>query len=710
MSDISANIVVSSPSNLFTKLNSFNPVSNGMIFIGKIDTDPVQVENRIQVYLESEDGSHIPVEQPLIINAGGYPVYNGQLAKFVTVEGHSMAIYNASGVQEFYYSNVLKYDPDQLQLILASDIGANYVGIKKLGLPNNVPTTIGSFYQAAPINAATDYGLKADFDPTTGVANGTNNRAALQQLMDDLVAIGGNRVVVIPAGNYYFNFDGSTNPGGVGIMWGRVGAGLKNVTFLCRGAVFYSGTPGRMNGVFSANYGVKVVGLRAMGFGGGVLSPSRERDAIFAFAYNCNGVSFEECYLANSMGDCVYLGGSLENGAITGLFCRDISFNKCTLKERYGNGTRSYYGGSRSRLSIAVIDCVGLTISNCTIVGGIDFEPNASSQRLQNYTLNDIRFHSGNVLPYVGSNPFYEEPINSGTQVIRGDIRFQTVAGGVISQNIKISDIHFDYGCIRQTSLAMHDVVWSNIRMRIGIIIVGHDSGTNNNQGARFNDIDIDLALNGSDDDIFELKGSGTTPPSIPSVAVMIQGNITYSKFNNITAGRDPDAFSYVFYVDPAHTAGDSGRNEFIDCNISGGGSLYNFTLSANSQEIGCTKMPSTGVAITKYKRITSEVSLLSVTPLSITASGSVDWSLFRSNKVALTASSAGLLVSGISNSPQIGAEVQIRNSGTNSITLSHSENFYLKGSVNAILDNTKKVLTLQYIEANVWTEIYRNF
>ncbi|MGB7801431.1 phage tailspike protein [Buttiauxella sp.] len=128
MSDISANVVVSNVSQLFTSARSFKALSNGKIYIGKIDTDPVNPANRIQVYLENEDGSHVPVVQPLIINAGGYPVYNGQIAKFVTVEGHSMAIYNAFGVQEFYYPNVLKYDPDQLRTQLASPGGAGMVG------------------------------------------------------------------------------------------------------------------------------------------------------------------------------------------------------------------------------------------------------------------------------------------------------------------------------------------------------------------------------------------------------------------------------------------------------------------------------------------------------------------------------------------------------------------------------------------------------
>lgn len=103
------------PSQLFTLARKFQAASNGKIYIGKIDTDPTLPENQIQVYLENEDGSHIPVLQPLIINQAGFPVYNGQIAKFVTVEGHSMAVYDSYGAQQFYYPNVLKYDPDQFE-------------------------------------------------------------------------------------------------------------------------------------------------------------------------------------------------------------------------------------------------------------------------------------------------------------------------------------------------------------------------------------------------------------------------------------------------------------------------------------------------------------------------------------------------------------------------------------------------------------------
>lgn len=128
MPDIIPNVVVSMPSQLFTMPREFKSVFNGKIYIGKIDTDPTIQANQIQVYLENEDGSHIPMPQPIRTNSGGYPVYNGKVSKFVTVEGHSMLIQDANGVQLFYFPNVLKYDPDQLRQELASSIGASLVG------------------------------------------------------------------------------------------------------------------------------------------------------------------------------------------------------------------------------------------------------------------------------------------------------------------------------------------------------------------------------------------------------------------------------------------------------------------------------------------------------------------------------------------------------------------------------------------------------
>ncbi len=151
------NVVVSQPSQLFTLARSFKANANGKIYIGKIDTDPVNPENHIQVYVENEDGSHIPVSQPIIINSAGYPVYNGQIAKFVTAQGHSMAVYDAYGAQQFYFPNVLKYDPGQLRQKLDGVGGVNLVNGALHGAMDSDPnvgfkitTSSGEIYEYAP--------------------------------------------------------------------------------------------------------------------------------------------------------------------------------------------------------------------------------------------------------------------------------------------------------------------------------------------------------------------------------------------------------------------------------------------------------------------------------------------------------------------------------------------------------------------------------
>ncbi|WP_244573626.1 phage tailspike protein [Escherichia coli] len=166
MTDITANVVVSMPSQLFTMARSFKAVANGKIYIGKIDTDPVNPENQIQVYVENEDGSHVPVSQPIIINAAGYPVYNGQIAKFVTVQGHSMAVYDAYGAQQFYFPNVLKYDPDRLAQKLESEFGTKYIG---------APSGGGTLYDMLWFVTPAQFGAPED---------GSDASSSLQEMLD----------------------------------------------------------------------------------------------------------------------------------------------------------------------------------------------------------------------------------------------------------------------------------------------------------------------------------------------------------------------------------------------------------------------------------------------------------------------------------------------------------------------------------------------
>ncbi|WP_332834497.1 phage head-binding domain-containing protein [Escherichia coli] len=201
MTDITANVVVSMPSQLFTMARSFKAVANGKIYIGKIDTDPVNPENQIQVYVENEDGSHVPVSQPIIINAAGYPVYNGQIAKFVTVQGHSMAVYDAYGAQQFYFPNVLKYDPDQFRSELSEEDGATKIGY----LAGTVADTLS--YWATP----EQYGAIGDgvTDDTVAVTNAIMTGRCLMKRGSTYRMVMNEENVITPPAGAYIDFNGA---------------------------------------------------------------------------------------------------------------------------------------------------------------------------------------------------------------------------------------------------------------------------------------------------------------------------------------------------------------------------------------------------------------------------------------------------------------------------------------------------------------------
>ncbi|HCK1926608.1 TPA: hypothetical protein N2426_002615 [Escherichia coli] len=215
---INANVVVSMPSQLFTMARSFKAVANGKIYIGKIDTDPVNPENQIPVYVENEDGSHVPVSQPIIINAAGYPVYNGQIAKFVTVQGHSMAVYDAYGAQQFYFPNVLKYDPDQFRAIIESPEGAGHVGYQ---YRRNTGSTMRMVSDVLDERVSL-WDFHCDSSGNVIQPGPTvDSRQYIQKAIDAIYEDGGG-TLIIPTGTWYLNSygvpDKISNYGGV-IHW-----------------------------------------------------------------------------------------------------------------------------------------------------------------------------------------------------------------------------------------------------------------------------------------------------------------------------------------------------------------------------------------------------------------------------------------------------------------------------------------------------------
>ncbi|EIY0315058.1 hypothetical protein MPU19_002724 [Escherichia coli] len=302
MSDITANVVVSMPSQLFTMARSFKAVANGKIYIGKIGTDPVNPENQIQVYVENEDGSHVPVSQPIIINAAGYPVYNGQIAKFVTVQGHSMAVYDAYGAQQFYFPNVLKYDPDQFRAIIESPEGAGHVGYQ---YRRNTGSTMRM------VSDVLDERVSLwDFhcDPSGNVIQpgvSVDSRQHLQAAIDYLSAKGGGTLHIPEGATWYLN---SISTGAVSGHSGiiqlksnvdikldgtiKVGPALASLPFQVF-VGFDNGNPANSGNLENCHiYGHGVVDFGDYEFG----ASSQLRNGVaFGRSYNCSvtGITFQ---------------------------------------------------------------------------------------------------------------------------------------------------------------------------------------------------------------------------------------------------------------------------------------------------------------------------------------------------------------------------------------------------------------------------------
>lgn len=125
---VGASVVISSPAQQFTRTDQFQSLFYGKIYIGQIDKDPTDPKYQIDVWAEMENGTLEKVPQPLRTNAAGFPVYNGQIVKFVTTQGHSMALYDSKDVRQAYYSNVLKYDPDQFSGSVGRPDGMKVIG------------------------------------------------------------------------------------------------------------------------------------------------------------------------------------------------------------------------------------------------------------------------------------------------------------------------------------------------------------------------------------------------------------------------------------------------------------------------------------------------------------------------------------------------------------------------------------------------------
>ena len=82
------------------------PVFNGQLFFGVVDQDPTQATNQKLVRGVLEDGTIIPLPQPISTNQGGTPTYNGSPI-ILDIDGdYSYTAHSRDGVPLYYFPRV----------------------------------------------------------------------------------------------------------------------------------------------------------------------------------------------------------------------------------------------------------------------------------------------------------------------------------------------------------------------------------------------------------------------------------------------------------------------------------------------------------------------------------------------------------------------------------------------------------------------------
>jgi hypothetical protein len=98
------NLVIS-PASYYPDFNTGRPIFNGDIFVGLPDTDPELTGNQKQITIRQEDGTEIPVSQPMKTSAGGVPIFNGSPVQILTDGNYSIKVLNKGLSQVYYVAN-----------------------------------------------------------------------------------------------------------------------------------------------------------------------------------------------------------------------------------------------------------------------------------------------------------------------------------------------------------------------------------------------------------------------------------------------------------------------------------------------------------------------------------------------------------------------------------------------------------------------------
>jgi len=595
-------------------------------------------------------------------------VYNGQLA---TVLGYYS--YGDNGGGDFYWSSAS----------VETDNGGTIIQVTGVvtGRWKRVFNNVINIRQ---------FGAKGDFNPATGT--GTNDRSAIQKAFDYAVSVD-NIKIIFNKGKYYGGNSVGTKAGSVHIALGDTIANTaNNIEIEGSDAELYPGYEGRFIGIFGGNR-VKINGLKIVGYTGGTIYSARERDALITVNYYSKFITIENCYLTNSLGDCIYAGGSLVSGGQTGYFTENLVIKNNILKERNGNGIESFVGGTKSRLAIALVDCIDAKVYGNTIFGGVDLEPNLNGQHLVDVSVYNNSFRSGYVTSQstIGTDYWHDEPINETTgDEIEQIVTFTGVAGNPIVRNCSVQDNIFENGYINSENIYSFDNIVGN-KFQKGLIEIGDTSGTNYT------------------DYVVVRNNESVAPKSGQTTFIKLNGLVYYCVFSENIAKT---GFTNVIAENGAST-GDGGRNIYVSNTLSSGTSVLSSTLEnglattsilSNNQNTGVDNFSRFGRVRAK------EVYNLLVTIAGATGANTFNFDTYRGNNWYITIpSGTNGSITDITNEIGDGQMLTIQSgsSGGGTLTITHNTSFIrLKSGTNAILA-AGEIITLMN-RAGIWFEVCR--
>lgn len=97
--------LVNSPAQYYPLFTQGKPLFNGSIFVGIVGTDPEIQGNQKQVTIRQEDGTEVPVSQPIKTIGGGVPSYQGSPVQILVDGNYSIKVLNSGGSQVYYVAD-----------------------------------------------------------------------------------------------------------------------------------------------------------------------------------------------------------------------------------------------------------------------------------------------------------------------------------------------------------------------------------------------------------------------------------------------------------------------------------------------------------------------------------------------------------------------------------------------------------------------------